>query len=374
MENYDNRLRPFQIDRIFLDEESERDWMAQALLKNLPSTPVVSVRDKRPLIKEFLQHPDPLGSGKRNILMTRFLGKRLKPCPGTSQHICCGYHVINALTNCPMDCAYCVLQIYLNNPLLTFYSNLDDLLQEIDAFLSAIPGSLVRLGTGELSDSLALDSVFPLSRVLVPFFAEKKNAVLELKTKSVEIDHLLSMDHRGRTIVSWSLNPRRMIEEEEVRTAPLENRIEAARKVQERGYLLGFHFDPIIHHRGWEKGYEEAIHSLFEKVDPGRIAWISLGGFRYPPPLKITSGERFPNTRIFLGELFPGRDGKFRYLMPIRVEMYRKILGWLHDVDPALFVYLCMESKEVWERVLGWSPRNTAHLNQMFEERMRRFL
>ncbi|MBP1708528.1 MAG: hypothetical protein H6Q40_317, partial [Deltaproteobacteria bacterium] len=39
-----------------------------------------------------------------------------------------------------------------------------------------------------------------------------------------------------------------------------------------------------------------------------------------------------------------------------------------------LFVYLCMESKEVWERVFGWSPRNTAHLNQMFEERMRRFL
>jgi spore photoproduct lyase len=374
MGNYSNGSRPFQIDRIFLDEESESDWMAQALLKNLPSTPVVSVRDKRPLIKEFLQHPDPLGSGKRSLLITRFLGKRLKPCPGTSQHICCGYHVINAFTNCPMDCAYCVLQIYLNNPLLTLYSNLDDLLQEIETFLSTTPGPLVRLGTGELSDSLALDSVIPLSQVLVPFFAKKKNAVLELKTKSAEIDHLLSVDHRGRTIVSWSLNPRRMIEEEEIRTAPLEKRIEAARKVLEKGYLLGFHFDPIIHHEGWEKGYEETIHSLFEKVDPGRIAWISLGGFRYPPSLKITSGERFPNTRIFLGELFPGRDGKFRYLMPIRVGMYRKILGWLRDVDPDLFVYLCMESKEVWDQVFGWSPRNTAHLNQMFEERMHALL
>jgi spore photoproduct lyase len=85
----------------------------------------------------------------------------------------------------------------------------------------------------------------------------------------------------------------------------------------------------------------------------------------------MTSAARFPNTRIFLGELFPGRDGKFRYLMPIRVEMYRKILGWLRDANSDLFVYLCMESKEVWDQVFGWSPRNTAHLNQMFEERMR---
>jgi spore photoproduct lyase len=374
MEIYDSSPRPFQIDRVFLDEESEGDWVTQVLLKNLPSTPVARVREKRVLIKEFLRHPDPLGAGKKNLLVTRFLGKRLKPCPGTSRHICCGYHVINAVTNCPMDCAYCVLQVYLNNPLLTLYSNLDDLLQEIDAFLSATPDPLVRLGTGELSDSLALDSILPLSRVLVPFFANKKNAVLELKTKSAEIDHLLSLDHRGRTIISWSLNPRRVIAEEEVRTAPLEKRIEAARKVQEKGYLLGFHFDPIIHHAGWERGYEEAIHCLFEKVDPRRIAWISLGGFRYPPPLKVASGQRFPSTRIFLGELFPGKDGKFRYLKQLRVEMYRKIRGWLQEVDPTPFIYLCMESTEVWDQVFGGSPRNTAHLNRMFEERMRRLL
>jgi spore photoproduct lyase len=60
--------------------------------------------------------------------------------------------------------------------------------------------------------------------------------------------------------------------------------------------------------------------------------------------------------------------------MPVRVEMYRKILGWLREVDSDLFVYLCMESKEVWDRVFGWSPRNMAHLNRMFEERMRTLL
>src|SRR5512139_3774275 len=129
-------MLPFEIERIYLDPEAEKDPVSQAVLKTLSHLPVETVRDKRRLIKEGLTLQDPIGAGKKNLLITRFFGKRLKPCPGTSNHICCGYYVINAITNCPMDCSYCVLQGYLNNPFLTLYSNWEDLLGEIDLFLS----------------------------------------------------------------------------------------------------------------------------------------------------------------------------------------------------------------------------------------------
>lgn len=364
----------FQIERIYLDEKAEKDWVSQAVLRGLPNIPVEKIQDKRSLIKQYLSMQDPIGVGKRNLLLSRFYGRRLKPCPGTSRHICCGYHVINAITNCPMDCSYCILQRYLNNPLLTLYSNWDELLQEVDVFLSINPHSLLRLGTGELSDSLALDSIFPLSQVLIPFFAERKNGVLEMKTKSAEVDQLLHLNHRGKTVISWSLNPQKMIEEEEIRTAPLRERIDAAKRCQDARYPIGFHFDPLIYYEGWEEGYEETVFSLFNKIDPKKVIWISLGGFRYPPQLKAIAKERFPDTRIFLGELFPGRDGKFRYFKDIRVQMYRHIVEWLREVDPTLFIYLCMESGEVWERVFGWSPRDSHHLSRLFEERSREFL
>ena len=282
--------------------------------------------------------------------------------------------MINAVTNCPMDCSYCVLQGYLNNPFLTLYTNWDDLLEETDDFLSRDQHSLLRLGTGELSDSLALESIFPFSQFLVSFFAETRNGILELKTKSANVDPLLDLNHRGKTVVSWSLTPPKMIGREERRTALLEERISAAGKCQEEGYPLGFHFDPILNHEGWEKEYQETIHRLFKQVDPKRVVWISLGAFRYPPDLKAIAEERFPKTEVFLGELFPGRDAKFRYLRDIRTEMYQKIVGWLKEVDPNLFIYLCMESKEVWEKVFGWTPENSRHLNQMFEERVKEFL
>jgi len=365
---------PFQIEKIYLDVKAEGDWISQRVLKALPQVPVEKIEDKRSLIKQFLSFPDPIEAGKKNLLITPFYGNRVKPCPGTSNHICCGYHVINAITNCPMDCSYCVLQGYLNNPFLTLYSNWEDLLQEIESFLSSHPQSFLRLGTGELSDSLALDTVFPISPFLIPFFAQRSHAVLELKTKSAEVDHLLHLEHRKRTIISWSLNPPKIIEEEEKGTVSLEKRIAAAQKCQERGYPIGFHFDPIIFYEEWEKGYQETVDSLFRRIDPKGVIWISLGGFRYPPQLKNIVKERFPDTKIFLGELFPGRDGKFRYLKEIRIEMYQKMVRWLRDVDPGLFVYLCMESKEVWEKVFGWTPGNSRHLNQMFEERLREFL
>lgn len=363
-------MLPLQIEKIYLDIQAKEDWVTKHVLQSLSHVPVEEIEDKGTLIKRSLSKLDPIGAGKKSLLITRFYGRRLKPCPGTSRHICCGYYVINAITNCMMDCSYCVLQGYLNNPFLTLYSNWDDLLREIDDFLAMGRSPLSRLGTGELSDSLALESIAPISRFLVPFFAEK-NAILELKTKSIEVDHLFSLDHQGKTVISWSVNPRQMIEEEERGTATLEERIHAAKRCQEAGYPLGLHFDPMIDYEGWEEGYEDLIDSLFREIDPRRVAWISMGGFRYPAQLKGIAEERFPRTRIFLGELFPGKDGKFRYLKKIRMEMYRKMVKWLKQVSPDLFIYLCMESREVWEEVFGWAPKNSQHLNQLFEDRMK---
>jgi hypothetical protein len=46
----------------------------------------------------------------------------------------------------------------------------------------------------------------------------------------------------------------------------------------------------------------------------------------------------------------------------------------LKEIDPELFVYLCMESSEVWERVFGWAPSGSRHLNLIFEERLKKFM
>jgi len=246
----------------------------------------------------------------------------------------------------------------------------EKIFEEVEVYLDRHPGIYTRFGTGELGDSLVIDEAVGFAREAVPFFARIPCGILELKTKAAAVSHLLSLDHGGKTVVSWSLNPPDIVQKEELRTATLMDRLGAARQCQDAGYLLGFHFDPLVYYADWERDYRETVGLLFNVVDPTRVIWISLGGLRYPPALKKRALERFPHTPIFTGEFVTGEDGKCRYLKGTRIDMYRKMLTWLREYDPGLFVYLCMERDDVWREAFGWSPEHTGGLNRLFHERI----
>ena len=51
-------------------------------------------------------------------------------------------------------------------------------------------GIFFRIGTGEITDSLALEPYTGMAREMIPYFAEQANVLLELKTKSDCVDKL----------------------------------------------------------------------------------------------------------------------------------------------------------------------------------------
>lgn len=315
---------------------------------------------------------DPTGYGKRVWFLTASPGTMVKECPATPLQLCCRYRVINLISNCPIDCSYCILQGYLTDPYITVNVNLEDVFTQIDLHTPADPHHTIRFGTGELSDSLALESYTGFCRELVTFFSARKNSFFEIKTKYHDVKSLLDLDPKGRAGVSWSVNPEEIIRLEEHGASTLKQRLTAARACQKQGYLVGFHFDPIFHYPGWEQGYRSAVEAIVSAVDTRRISWISLGGFRYPAFLKPAVQERFPDSRILLGELFPGPDGKYRYFKQLRIQLYRTIVAWLRNYDPELFIYFCMESPDVWEAVLGAAPESRDELDQRFSQHLRR--
>jgi spore photoproduct lyase len=357
------------LTEVYVDSSLEVNPIVQRIRQGLSHLPWHSQADLDEVIRDVLSfHADPCGAGKRILLIRPYQGRLVKGCPGTMNHICCNYKIVNVMTNCPMDCSYCILQGYLNNPCVTLYPEFAKIFREIEETLERHHHRILRFGTGELGDSLILDGIVGFANEAVPFFASKKNAILELKTKSAEVDHLLSLDHRGRTVISWSLNPQKVIEREEPLTAPLGDRLQAARRCADAGYPVGFHFDPLIHYTGWEEEYGALVDLLFEHIDPGQVMWVSLGGLRFPPSLRQVAQERFPDSPIFSGELILGEDGKLRYLKPLRVEMYQRMVSWLRAYDEELFIYLCMERGDVWQQAFGSTPGSTEGLNRRFEE------
>ena len=255
-----------------------------------------------------------------------------------------------------MDCNYCILQAYFNHPFLRLFANLDEIFIQLREFLKRQEGRTIRLGTGEFADSLALDPLTGFSPLLLKEILPFSRVVVELKTKSAAIANLLSLDHANKFIISWSLNPASLVRSEEKGAASLTQRLRAARLCQEQGYRLGFHFDPIFFFSGWEELYRRTIQMLFEAVDPKRIAWISLGCFRYLPTLKPIIQNRSPRSRILYGEFIPAIDRKMRYLQPLRVEVYGKMRDWINRYGGEVLIYLCMENAAVWKRVFGYIP------------------
>lgn len=353
-------------ERIVIDPAVAALPLARAVAERFPG--VEYLEPAR--LEADLADVHPLESAKQVLLVTRDRGSQLKRCPGTRGLICCNYFVINQGIGCPFDCSYCFLQDYANLPYSQLFANEEDLQQEVEAYSAARPRGFFRIGTGEATDSLALDQLTGFSKRIVPLFARLPNAWLELKTKSDQVANLEGLEHGGHTVVAWSLNPQSIIDSDEQGSAPLVARLAAARRVQEAGYRLAFHFDPLVLFPGWEQAYADVVEQLVAAVDPARIAWISLGSFRYRPSLKQVMELRFPAGRLTSGEHVPCPDGKLRYFLPLRVRLYRHLVQLLHAWDHRLFLYLCMESNQVWDAVLGRRPGSMAGVDTLFRERL----
>ncbi len=341
--------------RLLIEDAARDDDLTRRVRQRLPGVPV-EIIPSREALRGGPHHPPDRFRGKRTLLLARQKGPFRRPCPGTREYVCCGYQVLQVMTNCPMDCSYCVLQGYLNLPAVTVFTNLEDLLRELDQHLQARPGEIHRLGTGEFGDSLALDELLGLHEALIPRFAGQSRALLEIKSKHHGVEHLLPLGPNPQVVFAWSLNPPRLIRQEEHGSSPLAARLEAARQCAAAGFRLAFHFDPLIYVPGWEDDYRRLVAALAAAAPAAAVTWISLGCLRFPPAMKEILRRRTPASRLAEEELVTGLDGKLRYFKGLRIEMYSRLRQWLAPVFPQAAIYLCMESPAVWQAVFGAAP------------------
>lgn len=284
-----------------------------------------------------------------------------------AKYLCCRVHVLRSVHNCPFECSYCFLQNYLTDGSTKIVGDTDTLMKEVKEKISNEPRRLFRIGTWELGDSLALEKESGHAAELIKFFSRLKNGVLELKTKSDCVDSILSLDHKGRTVVSWSLNTDSVIKTDELRTAPLKNRLSSMQRAFRAGYLIGLHFDPMIFYRDWEEGYSSLVRRVFETISPDRVAWISIGSLRFNPEMRKKIENNYPGSRLTCAEMVLGDDAKVRYVKPLRVSMYKHLYSELKKyVSKDNLIYLCMERWDVWDKVFGYHPDTIGHLDYLF--------
>ncbi len=294
-----------------------------------------------------------------NIKKLNNKGRFIKPCPGTPNYVCCGYQIIDFAHGCSLGCTYCILNYYFKNEPVTIFKNRKKLFDELEEFLEKREG-ITRFGTGEFTDSLLLEQALPLYNELIPYISNNNKAVLELKTKTANIEGILKIKEHRNTILSWSVNSIYVAQKEERYAPGIDTRIDAAFRVQESGYKLAFHFDPIIIHENWEAEYRKTIDLIFKKVHPENIVYISMGTLRFIPEMKHLMEKM--DTGYRGGELIKGSDNKMRYFRPLRTLVYQKIKTYLKNYVDENVIYMCMENPTVWEDIFNISHMTSKKL------------
>jgi spore photoproduct lyase len=260
--------------------------------------------------------------------------------------VCPHFYLLAHGNGCLFRCAYCYLQLTFRGQVQpTVFTNVGDMLAEVEAFLAREEPAV--LNAGELSDALALDDRTGLTKELVPRFAAQDRHLLLLLTKSANVDNLLGLDHRGRTVVSFSLNAADVAARYELGSPSPAERLAAARRAGEAGYPLRFRLDPVIPVPGWEDSYRAILEQALAVAPPERV---TFGSLRYFPNVRTYARKLGRDVSAFDYASEPtAADGRRRVPTPLRLRLYK----YLMDLVPAgIETGLCKET-EACHRALG---------------------
>ncbi len=336
--------------RIFIGKDITNAPLVKSFIENFPKAELIEIDNFREYMHKF--YNDKVKNYNRrteNAFLIKEQFDYIKECPCSKGAVHCGYHIFNISFGCIYECSYCYLQEYTNAPGIIFSVNIEEFLYKLVKNANRI----IRIGSGEFTDSLMLDNITNYSAYIIEYLRKYPNVIFEFKTKSANISKLMELNASGNIVIAWSLNPEKIIKENEFYCASLEERVNAAVSCVEKGYRVAFHFDPIFFYEGWQKDYSSVLELVFNKIQPKDIAWISLGTFRFKKELKKIIERRFPSNKILDGELILDFDNKLRYLPRIRILIYRFMVREIQKYSIKLYIYLCMEDKAIWKEVFS---------------------
>jgi spore photoproduct lyase len=289
-----------------------------------------------------------------NLFLVKEKYDFFKKCPCSQNVVNCGYSIMNLGMGCIYECSYCFLQGYQNVQGIVVPYNIDDYLVD-NKIVASTKGffNYKRIGSGEFTDSLIFDDITNFSQKIVEYFKPNKDIYFEFKTKSTNIHNLLFCGGAGNIVVAWSVNTKKITDENEFKTPSIQERLLAAKKCALAGFSTAFHFDPVIYYDNWKQDYKDTIDMIFDIVPNTSIKWISIGTLRMPCIQKTVIENRFPQTDILNGELLLGKDFKLRYDDNLRIEIYKHLSKYIKSKKSKTIIYLCMEDNNIWKAVFN---------------------
>ncbi|MBS4196820.1 spore photoproduct lyase [Lederbergia citri] len=214
-------------------------------------------------------------------------------------------YAIPFATGCMGHCHYCYLQTTMGSkPYIRTYVNVDEILESAENYMQERAPEETRFEASCTSDIVGVDHLTHTLKKAIEYFGQSEHGKLRFVTKFAHVDHLLDAKHNGKTRFRFSINDDYIIKYFEPGTSRLNERIEAAIKVANAGYPLGFIVAPIYLHEGWKEGYGEMFQKLEAELPSfaKKNLTFELIQHRFTMPAKRVIQKNYPMTKLELDE------------------------------------------------------------------------
>lgn len=258
--------------------------------------------------------------------------------------VCPNFYLFDHARGCNFNCSYCFLRDpEYQNKQKQIFDDTDHLFDDLGAWIRQDNLETYLANAGNMTDGLSFEKERPLWGKLIEFMrehAERKNrphTLLVVTKAGLDLcGAFLEHEPTPNVIVSFSVNAADAAADHEPGAATPDERIEAARELQRRGWRVRVRLDPMI--KGYD--YRDAVEKI-RGLAPERV---TLGTLRADPTLMpAVSG-----LDIFRELDPPEIDSIGRYPLAVRLAMYRPAVERLRDVTS---LGLCEETEDVWDEL-----------------------
>ena len=260
--------------------------------------------------------------------------------------VCPHFYELKWANGCNFNCAWCYLNgtyRFLSRGKNPHLKDINTILDHLYYFFDTVNNRSFLLNSGELSDSLLFENdEAPLTRKIIPKFMEQDRHKLLILTKSNQVDNLLDINAQNHVIASFSLNSFKVAERWE-KAPKVINRIKAAKRLHDAGYVVRIRIDPMVPIEGWRTEYELLVDTIFKNLFPERITLGSLRGLQST----INNSKDTSWTKYLTETSNWGKKVDTGH----RLAMYSSIINRLKTKYRYTNVALCKETIEMWNKL-----------------------
>ena len=255
---------------------------------------------------------------------------------------------IQSAVGCPYDCTYCP------------YARFVCVRLDVETFADRVVALARERPTQTLwklnnrSDTLGLEPEYGLAGTLVERFASLDGPTLMLYSKGDRVAHLEDLDHRRKTVASFTITPHRVAELLEQGAPGPDARIEALGRLHRAGYPTRVRFSPIVPLSGWQEHYRELVARIARCATPELCTLWTLSMTdveelsRIVPEHELSARE-LSEARAAAAEMRGDKGAPFP--AGTRARIYRELVDIVRERLPGTRISLCLESAAVWEEL-----------------------